>query len=65
MLKGFDDRGSLCEAQRALAMMLLRGRVDAAERFALEARETVGHEDRVSISTTKFCARPRARRAEP
>src|SRR5437868_6216187 len=54
-LKGLGDRGSLCEAQRALAMVLLRtGRIDEAERFALEARESVGPEDRVSTSTTKF-----------
>jgi len=54
-LKGLHDRGSLCEAQRMLAMVLvLKGRVDEAERFALEARETVGPEDRVSLSTTKL-----------
>jgi tetratricopeptide (TPR) repeat protein len=52
-LKGMNDRGSLCEAQRALAMTLAaRGSLDEAERFALEARETVGTEDRVSIPTT-------------
>jgi class 3 adenylate cyclase/tetratricopeptide (TPR) repeat protein len=55
MLKGIADRGSLCEAQRALAMVLAeQGKLDEAERFALEARETVGPEDRVSISTTKL-----------
>jgi tetratricopeptide (TPR) repeat protein len=55
MLKGLGDRGTLCEAQRALAMVLVRlGRLDEAERWALEARETVGSDDRVSISTTKF-----------
>ncbi len=54
-LKGLGDRGSLCEAQRALAMVLVRqGRIDEAERWALEARESVGSHDRVSISTTKF-----------
>jgi tetratricopeptide (TPR) repeat protein len=54
-LKGLHDRGSLCEAQRLLAMVLVRkGRLDEAERFALEARETVGPEDRVSLSTTKL-----------
>ncbi|HVA29764.1 MAG TPA: AAA family ATPase [Gaiellaceae bacterium] len=54
-LKGLGDRGSLCEAQRVLAMVLVRlGRLDEAERWALEARETVGPEDRVSIATTKF-----------
>jgi tetratricopeptide (TPR) repeat protein len=52
-LKGIDDRGSLCEAQRALAMVLAEeGKVDEAERVALEARETVGAEDRVSLATT-------------
>jgi class 3 adenylate cyclase/tetratricopeptide (TPR) repeat protein len=54
-LKGIGDRGSLCEAQRALAMVLVeQGAVDEAERFALEARETVGPEDRVSVSSTKL-----------
>jgi len=53
MLKGIGDRGSLCEAQRALSMVLTaQNRVEEAERLALEARETVGREDRVSISTT-------------
>jgi ATP/maltotriose-dependent transcriptional regulator MalT len=52
-LKGADDRGSLCEAQRALAMVLAeKGELDEAERLALEARETVGPEDRVSVATT-------------
>lgn len=55
VLKGIGDRGSLCEAQRALAMVLVdRGQIEEAERFALEARESVGAEDRVSISTTKL-----------
>jgi tetratricopeptide (TPR) repeat protein len=54
-LKGLGDRGVLCEAQRALAMVLVQqGRLDEAERFALEARETVGPDDRVSVSTTKL-----------
>ena len=53
--KGLGDRGPLCEAQRALAQVLVgQGRLDEAERFALEARETVGPEDRVSVSTTKI-----------
>ena len=53
MLKGIGDRGSLCEAQRALSMVLsAQGRLDEAERLALEARETVGPDDRVSTSTT-------------
>jgi class 3 adenylate cyclase len=54
-LKGIGDRGSLCEAQRALAMVLVqRGVIDEAERHALEARETVGPDDRVSDSTTRL-----------
>jgi tetratricopeptide (TPR) repeat protein len=61
-LKGLGDRGSLCEAQRSLAMVLVaRGQIDEAERYALQARETVGPEDRVSDSTTKLAlARVRA-----
>jgi tetratricopeptide (TPR) repeat protein len=52
-LKGIGDRGSLCEAQRALAMVLVeQGRIDEAERVALAARETVGPEDRLSLATT-------------
>jgi tetratricopeptide (TPR) repeat protein len=54
-LKGIGDRGSLCEAQRALAMVLVKkGAIDEAERYALEARETVGPDDRVSDSTTRL-----------
>ncbi len=54
-LKGLGDRGALCEAQRALAMVLAEeGKLDEAERYALEARETVGPEDRVSIGTTRL-----------
>jgi tetratricopeptide (TPR) repeat protein len=53
LLKGIGDRGSLCEAQRALSMVLsAQGKIDEAERLALEARETVGPDDRVSLSTT-------------
>jgi class 3 adenylate cyclase/tetratricopeptide (TPR) repeat protein len=54
-LKGIGDRGSLCEAQRALSMVLVeQDSLDEAERFALEAQETVGPEDRVSVSSTKL-----------
>jgi tetratricopeptide (TPR) repeat protein len=54
-LKGLGGRGQLCEAQRALAQVLVKlGRLEEAERFALESRETVGPEDRVSGSTTKI-----------
>ena len=53
VLKGIGDRGSLCEAQRALSMVLsAQGRFDEAERLALEARETVGPDDRLSLATT-------------
>jgi tetratricopeptide (TPR) repeat protein len=52
-LRGLGDRGALCEAQRSLAMVLAtRGSLDEAERYALQARETVGPDDRVSVSTT-------------
>jgi tetratricopeptide (TPR) repeat protein len=52
-IKGLGDRGYLCEAQRSLSMILVqRGSIDEAERYALLARETVGPEDRVSLSTT-------------
>jgi class 3 adenylate cyclase/tetratricopeptide (TPR) repeat protein len=54
-LKGIGDRGTLCEALRALAMVLVeQGSLDEAERYALEARETVGPEDRFSIASTKL-----------
>ena len=35
-------------------VLVEQGRLDEAERFALEARETVGPDDRVSTSTTKL-----------
>ena len=55
MLKGLNDRSRLCEAQRSLAELYVRlGRLDEAERYALQARESVGPDDRVSISTTKL-----------
>jgi len=47
------DRATLCESQRGLAELLLeRGRIDEAERLALESRETVGLQDVTSIATT-------------
>jgi class 3 adenylate cyclase/tetratricopeptide (TPR) repeat protein len=53
VLKGVGDRAHLCEAQRSLAQLLVRrGDLEEAERFALEARESVGPDDRVSVSTT-------------
>jgi class 3 adenylate cyclase/tetratricopeptide (TPR) repeat protein len=55
VLKGVGDRAHLCEAQRSLAQLLVRrGNLAEAERFALEARETVGPDDRVSVSTTRL-----------
>jgi class 3 adenylate cyclase/tetratricopeptide (TPR) repeat protein len=54
-MKGVNDRARLCEAQRSLAEVYVKlGRLEEAERYALQARESVGPEDRVSISTTKI-----------
>ena len=54
-MKGLNDRARLCEAQRSLAEVYVEmGRVDKAEYYALQARESVGPDDRVSISTTKL-----------
>jgi class 3 adenylate cyclase/tetratricopeptide (TPR) repeat protein len=54
-MKGLNDRARLCEAQRSLAeLYVLLGQLDEAERWALQARESVGPDDRVSISTTKL-----------
>jgi class 3 adenylate cyclase/tetratricopeptide (TPR) repeat protein len=53
-MKGLNDRARLCEAQRSLADLYVRtGRLEEAERLALEARMSVGPEDRISTSTTK------------
>jgi class 3 adenylate cyclase/tetratricopeptide (TPR) repeat protein len=53
ILKPLEDRASLCESQRQLAEILLdRGKIDEAERFALEAIDTVGPLDRISVATT-------------
>jgi class 3 adenylate cyclase/tetratricopeptide (TPR) repeat protein len=53
LLKPLEDRGALCESQRALAEVLVRlGRVEEAERVALEAVETVGEHDLSSRATT-------------
>jgi len=55
VLKGLGDRAHLCEAQRSLAQLLVRkDALDEAERLALEARESVGQEDRLSVSTTRI-----------
>jgi class 3 adenylate cyclase/tetratricopeptide (TPR) repeat protein len=53
LLKPIGDRSTLCESQRGLAELLLeRGRVEEAERYALESRETVGPLDVTSRATT-------------
>ena len=55
ILKPLEDRGTLCESQRGLAHVLVaRGKIDEAESYALEARETVGPHDNVSRSTTRL-----------
>jgi len=54
-LKHVGDRGHLCEAQRFLSQILVsRGKVDEAERLALQAMETVGPEDQLSVWTTRM-----------
>ena len=35
-------------------MLVVRGKIDEAERYALEARETVGPHDTISRSTTRM-----------
>ena len=53
MLKPLEDRGALCESQRALAEVLIRkGKLDEAERLAVEATLTVGDDDLSSRATT-------------
>jgi tetratricopeptide (TPR) repeat protein len=53
LLKPLGDRATLCESQRGLAELLLqRGRVEEAERFAYDAREVVGPLDVTSRATT-------------
>ncbi|MHB1243986.1 MAG: tetratricopeptide repeat protein, partial [Gaiellaceae bacterium] len=55
ILQPLEDRGTLCESQRGLAQVLItRGKVDEAERYALEARETVGPHDTISRATTRM-----------
>ncbi|MGE5690820.1 MAG: AAA family ATPase [Pseudomonadota bacterium] len=55
ILKPLEDRASLCESQRGLAQLLVAaGKVEQAERFALEARETVGPHDESSRATTRM-----------
>ena len=55
VLKPLEDRGALCESQRGLAQLLLAlGRVEEAERLALESRKTVGPYDQSSRATTRM-----------
>jgi class 3 adenylate cyclase len=55
LLTPLEDRSTLCESQRGLAQVLVvRGKVDEAERYALEARETVGPHDTISRATTRM-----------
>jgi class 3 adenylate cyclase/tetratricopeptide (TPR) repeat protein len=55
MLKPIQDRGTVVESQRSLAQVLLElGRVEEAERYALEARQTGGARDMASRATTRL-----------
>jgi len=54
-LAPLEDRGTLCEAQRWLAEVLLaKGKVDEAERYAEAALDTVGPQDMSSRASTRF-----------
>jgi len=54
MLKPLEERGTLVETQRTLAQVLLeQGKLDEAERYALESRKTVGPRDMSSRATTR------------
>ena len=53
-LSSLEDRGTLCEAQRRLAEVLLaNGKLDEAARYAEEALETVGPQDMSSRASTR------------
>ncbi len=55
ILQPLEDRGTLCESQRGLAQVLVAlKKIDEAERYALEARETVGPHDMISRATTRM-----------
>jgi tetratricopeptide (TPR) repeat protein len=55
ILQPLEDRGTLCESQRGLAQVLVAmKKIDDAERYALEARETVGPHDTISRATTRM-----------
>jgi class 3 adenylate cyclase len=53
-LAPLEDRGTLCEAQRRLAeVLLVKGKLDEAERYAEAARDTVGPQDMSSRASTR------------
>jgi tetratricopeptide (TPR) repeat protein len=53
VLAPLEDRATMCESQRSLAQLLVeQGKLDEAERLALEARHTVGPQDLTSLATT-------------
>jgi class 3 adenylate cyclase/ATP/maltotriose-dependent transcriptional regulator MalT len=55
MLTPLEDRGTVVETKRALAQVLLeQNKVDEAERYAIEACETVGSRDMASRATTNL-----------
>ena len=55
ILKPLEDRATLCESQRGLAQLLAaQGKLEEAERIALEARRTVGAQDQASRATTRM-----------
>jgi predicted ATPase/class 3 adenylate cyclase len=55
ILQPLEDRGTLCESQRGLAQVLVAmKKVDEAEHYALESRETVGPHDTISRATTRM-----------
>jgi ATP/maltotriose-dependent transcriptional regulator MalT len=55
ILKPLEDRATLCESQRTLAQLLVsQGKLEEAERVALEARKTVGPQDQTSRATTRM-----------
>ena len=54
ILKPLEDRGTLCEVQRSLAEnLLVQGKIDEAEVYALKAVETVGPQDVSSQASTR------------
>ncbi|PYR87465.1 MAG: hypothetical protein DMF84_31655 [Acidobacteria bacterium] len=53
-LAPLEDRGTLCEAQRRLAEVLLdKGKLDESERYAEAALDTVGPQDMSSRASTR------------